>query len=198
VTEQNSSRTPGTTLTTSLSLLEMAGMGSSEAWKQIVYLYAPLVDRWCRARLVNEGAIADIGHGECHPCLGIIGNRLESLHVSVPPRRERGHGHHPGIQAAVEGSHEIQAGREHEQGALPLQAAPQQLGGNSATGAAQFRIGYSLFTAVAITEVVRHLMRTMLSPMVQYIHNGGTRWGTVRGEETIKIHRSTSSSISPY
>jgi RNA polymerase sigma-70 factor (ECF subfamily) len=46
---------------TSMSLLERASAGDREAWEQIVYLYAPLVDRWCRGRHLRDDAIQGIG-----------------------------------------------------------------------------------------------------------------------------------------
>jgi RNA polymerase sigma-70 factor (ECF subfamily) len=44
-----------------MSLLEMATMGNRAAWEQIVYLYSPLVDRWCRRRFLREDVIDEIG-----------------------------------------------------------------------------------------------------------------------------------------
>jgi RNA polymerase sigma-70 factor (ECF subfamily) len=46
---------------TSMSLLEKAIVGDREAWERIVYLYSPLVDRWCRRRRLNEDEIRDVG-----------------------------------------------------------------------------------------------------------------------------------------
>jgi RNA polymerase sigma-70 factor (ECF subfamily) len=46
---------------TSMSLLGKASLGDREAWEQIVYLYSPLVDQWCRRRPLNADAIAGIG-----------------------------------------------------------------------------------------------------------------------------------------
>ena len=51
----------GSTPSTSVSLLEMATMGNREAWEQIVYLYSPLVDRWCRRWSLREDVIQEIG-----------------------------------------------------------------------------------------------------------------------------------------
>jgi RNA polymerase sigma-70 factor (ECF subfamily) len=36
-------------------------MGDGEAWEQIVYLYSPLVDRWCHRRHLNADDIQGIG-----------------------------------------------------------------------------------------------------------------------------------------
>jgi RNA polymerase sigma-70 factor (ECF subfamily) len=36
-------------------------MGDREAWEQIVYLYSPLVDRWCRRRHLKTDDIQGIG-----------------------------------------------------------------------------------------------------------------------------------------
>jgi RNA polymerase sigma-70 factor (ECF subfamily) len=44
-----------------MSLLEKAIEGDGEAWERIVYLYAPLVDRWCRRKHLNEDEIPDLG-----------------------------------------------------------------------------------------------------------------------------------------
>jgi len=44
-----------------MSLLAMATMGSREAWEQIIYLYSPLVDRWCRRWFLHEEVIQEIG-----------------------------------------------------------------------------------------------------------------------------------------
>jgi RNA polymerase sigma-70 factor, ECF subfamily len=46
---------------TSMSLLEMASAGDGEAWNQIVFLYSPLVDCWCRARKLKPDTIDGIG-----------------------------------------------------------------------------------------------------------------------------------------
>ena len=54
-------RSRGSTPSTSMSLLEMATMGDREAWEQIVYLYSPLVDRWCRRRFLTDDVIQEIG-----------------------------------------------------------------------------------------------------------------------------------------
>jgi len=44
-----------------MSLLGKAGTGDREAWEQIVYLYSPLVDRWCRGRHLNDDDVREIG-----------------------------------------------------------------------------------------------------------------------------------------
>jgi RNA polymerase sigma-70 factor (ECF subfamily) len=44
-----------------MSLLEQATAGDREAWERIVYLYAPLVDRWCRRRGLKEDEIQEVG-----------------------------------------------------------------------------------------------------------------------------------------
>jgi RNA polymerase sigma-70 factor, ECF subfamily len=44
-----------------MSLLEQATAGDREAWERIVYLYSPLVDRWCRRRHLNEDEIQEVG-----------------------------------------------------------------------------------------------------------------------------------------
>jgi RNA polymerase sigma-70 factor (ECF subfamily) len=46
-----------------MSLLGRACMGDREAWEHIVYLYSPLVDRWCRRRHLKEDDIREIGQG---------------------------------------------------------------------------------------------------------------------------------------
>ena len=46
---------------TSMTLLGMANAGDCEAWDRIVFLYSPLVDRWCRARKLNPDVIQGIG-----------------------------------------------------------------------------------------------------------------------------------------
>jgi RNA polymerase sigma-70 factor, ECF subfamily len=46
---------------TSMTLLGMANAGDREAWDRIVFLYSPLVDRWCRARNLNPDIIQGIG-----------------------------------------------------------------------------------------------------------------------------------------
>jgi RNA polymerase sigma-70 factor (ECF subfamily) len=44
-----------------MSLLERATRGNHEAWEQIVFLYAPLVERWCRQRSLTEAVVREIG-----------------------------------------------------------------------------------------------------------------------------------------
>jgi RNA polymerase sigma-70 factor, ECF subfamily len=44
-----------------MSLLQQAIAGDREAWEQIVYLYSPLVERWCRRRHLDEGEIQEAG-----------------------------------------------------------------------------------------------------------------------------------------
>jgi RNA polymerase sigma-70 factor (ECF subfamily) len=44
-----------------MTLLEMASAGDRLAWERIVYLYAPLVDRWCRRMPLDEGQIHCVG-----------------------------------------------------------------------------------------------------------------------------------------
>jgi RNA polymerase sigma-70 factor (ECF subfamily) len=44
-----------------MSLLEQATAGDREAWERVVYLYSPLVDRWCRRRHLNEDEIQEVG-----------------------------------------------------------------------------------------------------------------------------------------
>ena len=61
MTDPITPRGSGSTPYTSMSLLEMATMGNREAWEQIVYLYSPLVDRWCRGRSLREDDIQEIG-----------------------------------------------------------------------------------------------------------------------------------------
>ncbi len=46
---------------TSMTLLDMAKAGDPEAWDRIVFLYAPLVDRWCRAKDLSPERIECIG-----------------------------------------------------------------------------------------------------------------------------------------
>lgn len=45
---------------TSLSLLQRAGADDQEAWQQLVYLYGPLVQRWCRRAGLNDEDTADV------------------------------------------------------------------------------------------------------------------------------------------
>jgi RNA polymerase sigma-70 factor (ECF subfamily) len=51
----------GHSSSTSLSLLDRATAGDREAWERIVYLYSPLVDRWCRRKHLDEDEIQDVG-----------------------------------------------------------------------------------------------------------------------------------------
>src|SRR4051812_46992113 len=44
-----------------MSLLALARGGDREAWDRIVFLYSPLVDRWCRARHLSPDATSGIG-----------------------------------------------------------------------------------------------------------------------------------------
>src|SRR5262245_1667760 len=46
---------------TSMGLLEQAIAGDREAWERIVYLYSPLVDRWCRREHLNGSETEEIG-----------------------------------------------------------------------------------------------------------------------------------------
>jgi RNA polymerase sigma-70 factor (ECF subfamily) len=46
---------------TSMSLLGQATAGDREAWERIVYLYSPLVDRWCRRRHLNDDEVQEVG-----------------------------------------------------------------------------------------------------------------------------------------
>ena len=39
----------------------MATAGNRDAWAQIVYLYSPLVDKWCRGRSLRDDVIQEIG-----------------------------------------------------------------------------------------------------------------------------------------
>ena len=45
---------------TSLSLLQRATSNDPQAWNQIVHLYGPLVQRWCRGAGLNEADTADV------------------------------------------------------------------------------------------------------------------------------------------
>jgi RNA polymerase sigma factor (sigma-70 family) len=44
-----------------MSLIELASAGDRVATEQIVYLYSPLVDRWCRARRLRGDEVEVIG-----------------------------------------------------------------------------------------------------------------------------------------
>jgi RNA polymerase sigma-70 factor, ECF subfamily len=46
---------------TSMSLLRLALAEDREAWERIVFLYSPLVERWCRCRGLNEHETKDVG-----------------------------------------------------------------------------------------------------------------------------------------
>src|SRR5262249_2733480 len=51
----------GPSPSTSMSLIELASAGDRVATEQIVYLYSPLVDRWCRARRLRGDEVEVIG-----------------------------------------------------------------------------------------------------------------------------------------
>jgi RNA polymerase sigma-70 factor (ECF subfamily) len=44
-----------------MSLLAKALAGENEAWARLVYLYTPLVERWCRRKGVNDDEIPEVG-----------------------------------------------------------------------------------------------------------------------------------------
>jgi RNA polymerase sigma-70 factor (ECF subfamily) len=45
---------------TSPELIELARQGEAEAWRRLVYLYTPLVRRWCRRRGLRGEATEDV------------------------------------------------------------------------------------------------------------------------------------------
>jgi RNA polymerase sigma-70 factor, ECF subfamily len=57
IVPENRSGSPST----SMSLLQAALANDREAWERIVFLYSPLVDRWCRSRNLNSDEVQDIG-----------------------------------------------------------------------------------------------------------------------------------------
>jgi RNA polymerase sigma factor (sigma-70 family) len=61
VSEPIASRSRGPSPSTSKSLIERASAGDRVATEQIVYLYSPLVDRWCRARSLRGDEVEVIG-----------------------------------------------------------------------------------------------------------------------------------------
>jgi RNA polymerase sigma-70 factor, ECF subfamily len=44
-----------------MSLLRLALDEDGEAWDRIVFLYSPLVERWCRRRGLHEDEVQDVG-----------------------------------------------------------------------------------------------------------------------------------------
>jgi RNA polymerase sigma-70 factor (ECF subfamily) len=46
---------------TSMSLLAKTIAGDPEAWDRLIFLYSPLVVRWCRKRCLKENDIHDLG-----------------------------------------------------------------------------------------------------------------------------------------
>jgi RNA polymerase sigma factor (sigma-70 family) len=61
VTEPIPSRSRGPFPPTSISLIERASAGDRVATEQIVFLYSPLVDRWCRARHLRQDVVEVVG-----------------------------------------------------------------------------------------------------------------------------------------
>lgn len=53
-------RTNAMTDPTSFSLLDRARSNDQQAWEQIVHLYGPLVDRWCRRSGLKDDDTADV------------------------------------------------------------------------------------------------------------------------------------------
>lgn len=44
-----------------MSLLRLALEEDTEAWERIVFLYSPLVERWCRRRNLRDDEVQDVG-----------------------------------------------------------------------------------------------------------------------------------------
>ena len=44
-----------------MSLLRLALEEDTEAWERIVFLYSPLVERWCRRRHLRDDEVQDVG-----------------------------------------------------------------------------------------------------------------------------------------
>jgi RNA polymerase sigma-70 factor, ECF subfamily len=57
IVPENRSGSPST----SISLLQAALAKDRDAWERIVFLYSPLVERWCRRRHLNSDEVQDIG-----------------------------------------------------------------------------------------------------------------------------------------
>lgn len=71
---------------TSMSLIEEAVAGDPRAWERIVYLYAPLIDLWCRWERLGEHAIADVGQDVLATLLG----KLNTFKKDEPRHSFRG------------------------------------------------------------------------------------------------------------
>jgi RNA polymerase sigma-70 factor (ECF subfamily) len=56
-----SPRSRGSPPSTSATLIERATLGDREAWDEIVYLYSPLVDRWCRRWHLRDDVVQELG-----------------------------------------------------------------------------------------------------------------------------------------
>lgn len=61
MTKGNVLSVQGASPSTSLSLLRLAGENDQAAWDRIIYLYTPLMHRWCRSSGLQEADVFDVG-----------------------------------------------------------------------------------------------------------------------------------------
>ncbi len=85
--------------------------------------------------------------------LGVVGDRFDSLHRAVAPRRIGGHSHHACVQAAEERGDKIESGRIQEQCTLAAKAHGLETCGDGASLPIELAIGDVDFLLLAVDEV---------------------------------------------